>query len=109
VTTSAAPGSGRNGGDHEGLPRQRLTGHDRSQGQAVASRSVAETVLVGDVVAGDVIALLDTTGEMVVERVQLGHGGFLLTVSPAAGGKPATVWTLTAATRVSRRGRVSTR
>jgi hypothetical protein len=70
---------------------------------------VAETVLVGDVAAGDVIALLGTSGEMVVERVQLGHGGFLLTVSPAAGDGPPAVWTLTAATRVSRRRRVGRR
>jgi hypothetical protein len=72
---------------------------------------VAETVLVGDVEAGDVISLLGTGGDVVVERVQLGHGGFLLTVSPAeaAGAGPATIWTLTAPTRVSRRGRVIAR
>jgi hypothetical protein len=66
---------------------------------------------VGDVEAGDVISLPGTGGEVVVKRVQLGRGGFLLTVSPAeaAGAGPPVVWTLTAATQVSRRGRVTAR
>jgi hypothetical protein len=68
---------------------------------------VAETVLAGDVDSGDVISLPGTAGELVVERVQLGHGGFLLTVSPAdaAGDGRTRVLTLTAATQVSRLSR----
>ena len=66
---------------------------------------MAETVLAGDQNAGDVIALPDADGQVVVELVRLGPGGFVLTVS-AVGAAPAErcVVTLTAATRVNRNG-----
>jgi hypothetical protein len=75
---------------------------------------VAETVLAGDVEAGDVISLPGAGDELLVERVQLGHGGFLITVSPAeaAGNGRPRVLTLTAGTqvsRLSRRGQVRIR
>jgi hypothetical protein len=71
---------------------------------------VPDTVLPGDLNAGDVIALPDEDGDLVVEAVQLGQGGFLLTVSALDAADSATtrVVTLTAAIPVSRRGRNAT-
>jgi hypothetical protein len=68
---------------------------------------VADSVLPGDLNAGDVIALPDEDGDLVVEAVRLGQGGFLLTVSALnpADSAATRVVTLTAATPVSRRGR----
>jgi hypothetical protein len=68
---------------------------------------VADSVLPGDLNAGDVIALPDEDVDLVVEAVRLGQGGFLLTVSALNAAEPAAtrIVTLTAATPVSRRGR----
>jgi hypothetical protein len=67
---------------------------------------VSDTVLPGDLSVGDVIALPGGGGEVVVETIQLGRGGFVVTVSDlgSAVTGAARVITLTAATRVSRRG-----
>jgi hypothetical protein len=72
---------------------------------------VADTVLPGDLNVGDVITLPEVDGELVVELIRLGHGGFVLTVSTRNGAAPGAekVITLTAWTRVSRRGRVGAR
>ena len=68
---------------------------------------MADSVLPGDLNAGDVIALPDEDVDLVVEAVRLGQGGFLLTVSALnpADSAATRVVTLTAATPVSRRGR----
>ena len=68
---------------------------------------MADSVLPGDLNAGDVIALPDEDVDLVVEAVRLGQGGFLLTVSALNAAEPAAtrIVTLTAATPVSRRGR----
>jgi hypothetical protein len=74
-------------------------------------RSVSDTVLPGDLNVGDVIVLPGGGGEVVVETIQLGHGVFVVTVSDlgSAVTGAARVITLTAATRVSRRGYRRTR
>jgi hypothetical protein len=61
--------------------------------------------LPGDLAPRDVIALPGEEGEVVVEAIHLGRGGFPLTVSAlhAAAGDQARVVTLTADTRVPRR------
>ena len=71
------------------------------------SASVAETVVPGDLVAGDVIALPGTGTELLVESVRLGQGGFILAVSTTGAAEPGDqqVITLTAATPVLRRHR----
>ena len=63
------------------------------------------SVFPGDLTAGDVIVLPDEDGEVVVEAIRLGRGGFLLTVSAlhVTAGDEARVVILTASTRVSRR------
>ncbi len=63
------------------------------------------SVLAGDLTPGDVITLPDEDGDVVVEAIRLGRGGFLLTVSPlhASAGDEARIVALTADTRVPRR------
>lgn len=49
---------------------------------------MSDTILPGDVSAGDVIALADAWEDLVVTAVRLGRGGFLLTVVPMASYEP---------------------
>ena len=73
--------------------------------RAVASRSVEDEVLPGDLDAGDVIMLPDTGQELLVKAVRLGQGGFILTVSPTDDDTPQAERqiTLTAATHLRKR------
>jgi hypothetical protein len=63
---------------------------------------VAETVFPGDLNPGDVIALPDG-GEVVVEMIRLGRGGFRVTVSEPEVPGAARVIVLTTWTPLSRR------
>ena len=68
---------------------------------------VNELTRPGDLEAGDVIALPDELGRIMIRAVRLGQGRFVLTISPTDGAGP---WverqvTLTAAARVHRFGR----
>lgn len=70
-------------------------------------------VLPGDLEAGDLIVLADRQDELIVIAVRLGHGGFLLTVTPSrpggiqpAGSRPQLVITLAVGAEVRRIGRV---
>ncbi len=62
------------------------------------------SALTGDLTPGDVFVLPDEDGEVVVEAIQPGRGGFLLTVSAlhAAAGDKARLVTLAAGARVPR-------
>lgn len=70
-------------------------------------------VLPGDLEAGDLIVLADRQDELIVIAVRLGHGGFLLTVTPSrpggiqpAGSRPQLVITLAVGAEVRRIGRM---
>ena len=72
-----------------------------------------DVVLPGDLEAGDLIVLADGQDELVVVAVRLGHGGFLLTVTPSrpggirpAGSRTELVLTLAAGTEIHRIGRM---
>jgi hypothetical protein len=69
---------------------------------------VEDAVLPGDLTAGDLIVLPDAQEEVLVRAVRLGHGGFIITVSPAHDDTPGAQRnvTLTFATALLRRGRV---
>ena len=65
-------------------------------------------VLPGDLNAGDVIIVPEYNHEMLVKTVQLGQGGFVLTVTPAdnSAAEAQRVITLTVATPVRRLKRI---
>ena len=72
-----------------------------------------DVVLPGDLEAGDLIVLADRQDELIVVAVRLGHGGFVLTVTPSrpggiqpAGSRPELVITLAADAEVRRTGRI---
>ena len=72
-----------------------------------------DVVLPGDLEAGDLIVLADRQDELIVVAVRLGHGGFLLTVTPSrpggiqpAGSRPELVIALAVGTEVRRIGRM---
>ena len=72
-----------------------------------------DVVQPGELEAGDLIVLAGSQDELIVVAVRLGHGGFLLTVTPSrpgglqpAGSRPELVITLAAGAEVSRIGRM---
>jgi len=75
---------------------------------------VPDVVQPGDLEAGDLIVLADSQDELIVVAVRLGHGGFLLTVTPSrpggiqsAGSRTELVITLAAGAEVRRTGRIT--
>jgi pSer/pThr/pTyr-binding forkhead associated (FHA) protein len=75
----------------------------------VRVRVVGELVKPGDLETGDVIALPDDhAGRFRVMTVRLGHGGFIVAVTPANGAAPGTERevTLTVAAQLRRYGRI---
>jgi hypothetical protein len=68
---------------------------------------VDEVVLAGDVDAGDVIVLPDSSDAVLVKKVRLGQGGFILTVAPLGDDRPEAerLVTLTTQIRLHKRGR----
>lgn len=72
-----------------------------------------DVVLPSDLEAGDLIVLADRQDELIVVAVRLGHGGFVLTVTPSrpggiqpAGSRPELVITLAVGAEVRRIGRM---
>ena len=72
-----------------------------------------DVVQPGDLEAGDLIVLADGQDVLIVVAVRLGHGGFLLTVTPSrpggiqpAGSRPELVITLAADAEIRRTGRM---
>jgi hypothetical protein len=61
---------------------------------------VDELIIAGDVGAGDVIELPGTSDAVVVKRVRLGQGGFILTVAPVGDSSPEAERMITLTTRV---------
>jgi hypothetical protein len=68
---------------------------------------VDDVVLAGDVDAGDVIVLPDASEAVLVKKVRLGQGGFILTVAPVGDDRPEAerLVTLTTEIRLRKRGR----
>ena len=71
---------------------------------------VDDVILAGDVDAGDVVVLPDAGHEVLVKRVRLGQGGFILTVAPVGDDRPEAerLVTLTTGIRLLKRGRNAT-
>ena len=68
--------------------------------------NVDDVVLAGDVDAGDVIVLPDASDAVLVKKVRLGQGGFILTVAPVGDDRPEAerLVTLTTEMRLHKRG-----
>ena len=68
---------------------------------------VEDVVLAGDVDAGDVIVLPGALDAVLVKKVRLGQGGFILTVAPVGDDRPEAerLVTLTTEIRLHKRGR----
>ena len=68
--------------------------------------NVDDAVLAGDVDAGDVIVLPDASDAVLVKKVRLGQGGFILTVAPVGDDRPEAERqvTLTTQIRLHKRG-----
>ena len=66
-----------------------------------------DVVLAGDVDVGDVIVLPDAHDPVLVNRVRLGQGGLIFTVTSTSSDAPEQDWPvkLTAEIRLHRRGR----
>jgi hypothetical protein len=69
--------------------------------------NVDDVVLAGDVDVGDVIVLPDARDAVLVKKVRLGQGGFILTVAPVGDDRPVAerLVTLTAEIRLHKVGR----
>jgi hypothetical protein len=69
--------------------------------------SVGDEVLAGDVDTGDVIVLPGARHAVLVKKVRLGQGGFILTVAPVGDDSPEAerLVTLTAEIRLHKVGR----
>jgi hypothetical protein len=74
---------------------------------------VPDVVQPGELEAGDLIVLADGQDVLIVVGVRLGHGGFLVTVTPSrpggiqrAGSRPELVITLAADAEIRRTGRI---
>ena len=67
---------------------------------------VEHDVVPGELDPGDVIALPNGREPLLVKQIRLGNGGFILTVLPVGhdGPKAERLITLTAATRLRKRG-----
>jgi hypothetical protein len=67
---------------------------------------VDDVVLAGDVEAGDVVVLPDAGDAVLVKKVRLGQGGFILTVAPVGDDRPEAerLVTLTTEVRLHKRG-----
>jgi len=67
---------------------------------------VDDVVLAGDVEAGDVVVLPDAGDAVLVKKVRLGQGGFILTVAPVGDDRPEAerLVTLTTEMRLHKRG-----
>ena len=68
--------------------------------------NVDDVVLAGDVEAGDVVVLPDAGDAVLVKKVRLGQGGFILTVAPVGDDTPEAerLVTLTTEMRLHKRG-----
>ena len=68
--------------------------------------NVDDVVLAGDVEAGDVVVLPDAGDAVLVKKVRLGQGGFILTVAPVGDDRPEAerLVTLTTEIRLHKRG-----
>lgn len=64
-----------------------------------------DLIIAGDVAAGDVVELPGTSDAVLVKRVRLGQGGFILTVAPVDDSRPEAERVVTLATRVRLRKR----
>jgi hypothetical protein len=68
---------------------------------------VEDVIMAGDVDAGDVIVLPGASDALLVKRVRVGQGGFILTVVPAEDGSAAErLVTLTTGVRLHRHGKL---
>ena len=69
---------------------------------------VEDVIIAGDVDAGDVIVLPGSSDAVLVTRVRLGQGGFILTVVPADDRSGAEqIVTLPTKIRLRRHGRIT--
>ena len=64
-----------------------------------------DVIPAGDVDVGDVIVLPDATDPVLVNRVHLGHGGLIFTVTPASTDAPEQERPVKLSAMVRRRGR----
>jgi hypothetical protein len=66
---------------------------------------VDDLIIVGDIDAGDVVVLPGRSDAVVVKRVRLGQGGFILTVAPVDDSSPEAEQVVTLTTRMRLRKR----